>query len=82
MIDFLRPAAAFFAKLMWAALMVGLLYELTAPPLMMVMTRQNPREWPRIYEPLVPGFQCQWTRPFFSWYFDSLWRADTEMRGG
>ena len=64
------------------SLMLGLvLYVLTAPPLMMMMTRQNPREWPCIYNPLVVGFQCDWTRPLFSWYFDTVWGADTEIRG-
>jgi hypothetical protein len=57
------------------------LYVLTAPPLMIAMTRHNPREWPRIYQPLAYGFQCDWTQPLFSWYFDTVWVADTEIRG-
>ncbi len=56
MIDFFKHPAAFFAKLLCAVVVAGILYVLTAPPLMIAMTRKNPREWPRIYEPLVPGF--------------------------
>ncbi|MEI7731735.1 MAG: hypothetical protein WCO56_19340 [Verrucomicrobiota bacterium] len=63
------------------AIIIAVLYVLTAPPIMKAMTRQNPREWPRFYQPLARGFQCDLTRPLFSWYFDNVWGADTEIRG-
>ena len=81
MIDFFSHAAQFLAKLLGAVTLVLFLYFLSAPPLMLLLTRNNPREWPRIYQPLVPGFWCEWTRPLFVWYFDRLWKADTEIRG-
>ena len=77
-----KHAAAFFVRLLCVAVLAVVFYFLTAPPLMITMTRKNQREWPRIYEPLVPGFWCKWTRPIFVWYFDDLWKADTESRGG
>ena len=58
-----------------------ILYLLTAPPLMMAMTRHSPREWPRFYDPVKYGFWCDSTRPLFNWYFDTVWGADTEIRG-
>ena len=79
--EFSRKSALLLVGLFgWAALAVAL-FILTAPPLMIAMTRHNPREWPRIYQPLARGFQCDWTRPLFTWYFDTVWRADTEIRG-
>jgi hypothetical protein len=77
-----KDPVALIEKLLAAALLVALLYVLTAPPLMKAMTRHNPRgEWPWIYRPLMAGFWCDWTRPVFSWYFDRLWQADTELLG-
>ena len=76
-----RSPAVFLARLLCVALAACALYILTAPPLMMAMTRNAPREWPGLYRPLIPGFQCQWTAPFFNWYFDRVWGADTEIRG-
>jgi hypothetical protein len=78
---FFSHAVTFFVRLLWAAVLAAALYVLTAPPLIIALTRKNPREWPRICEPLVPGFWCQWTRPIFVWYFDDLWQAETESRG-
>jgi len=77
-----KQSAAFFVSLICVAVLAVVFCFLTAPPLMIAMTRENPREWPRIYEPLVPGFWCKWTRPIFVWYFDDLWKAGTEYRGG
>jgi hypothetical protein len=76
-----RWAVSLWVRLVYGAALLGVLYVLTAPPLMMATTRQAPREWPRLYKPLAIGFQCNWTRPLFSWYFDTVWGADTEIRG-
>jgi|APCry1669188970_1035186.scaffolds.fasta_scaffold43139_2 hypothetical protein len=80
--DLLRFAGWTLVKLLGAVALAFLVYLVTAPPLMILMTRKNPRgEWPWVYRPLVAGFQCDWTRPAFSWYFDKLWKADTELLG-
>ena len=77
----IRRAIEIAAQLLCVVGLAIFLSVLTAPPLMVAMTRQNPREWPRVYAPLAVGFQCDWTRPVFLWYFDNLWKADTESRG-
>jgi hypothetical protein len=82
MSEFPSDLVRVFGKVLCVAVLAVVLYVLTAPPLILLMTRKNPREWPRLYEPLVPGFQCDWSRPVFEWYFDTVWRADMEMRGG
>ena len=77
----IRCLGSFFGALLGGLAIALALYILTAPPLMIALTRHNPRTWPGIYQPLAAGFQCDWTRPIFSWYFDSVWKADTESRG-
>lgn len=77
----MKKTVKILASLVGAILLAVMLYMVTAPPIMMTMTRHNPREWPRVYAPLKYGFWCNWTRPMFCWYFDTVWGADTEMRG-
>jgi hypothetical protein len=79
--QFVSPALALLRRFAAGIAILIALYILSAPPFMIAMTRHNPREWPRIYEPLAAGFWCSWTRPIFVWYFDDLWKADTEIRG-
>lgn len=57
--DFFGHAAAFFARLLCGIALAVVLYILTAPPLMIAMIRKNPRERPRIYEPLVSECEAQ-----------------------